>query len=70
VAHTFSSILWSVIGILVSGLAGGVAGWSLVSVLGFGGVGAALLSAVVGMIVATAVWLAITLVLRKVGVVR
>lgn len=64
------SIFWSVIGIVVSGLAGGVAGWSLVGALGVAGVGAALVAAVVGMVVATAVWLALTVVLRRMGIVR
>jgi hypothetical protein len=68
--HTFRSIFWSVLGILLSGTAGGVAGWLLVTGLGLAGVTAALLAAVTGMVVATAVWLGITLLLRRVGLVR
>ena len=68
--HTFRSILWSVLGILVSGTAGGVVGWALVNVLGLGGVTAALVAAVAGMVVATAVWLGITLLLRRIGLVQ
>ena len=69
-AHTLRSIFWSVLGILVSGLAGGIAGWSLAGALGATGVGAALVAAVVGMVVATAVWLALTVLLRRIGIVR
>ena len=68
--HTFRSILWSVLGILVSGTAGGIVGWALVNGLGLGGVTAALLAAVAGMVVATAVWLGITLLLRRIGLVE
>jgi hypothetical protein len=67
--HTFREIFWSVIGILVSGAAGGVAGWGLVGVLDLGGVLASLIAAVVAMVVATAVWLGLTLLLRRVGLV-
>jgi len=69
-AHTPSSILFSILGILVSGLCGGVAGWALVQLFGLGGVAAALLAAVVGMVVATGVWVGITVVLRALGMVR
>ena len=68
-AHTLRSILWSVAGILVCGIAGGFAGWWLVDALGLAGVFAALVGAIVGMIVATATWVALTVVLRKLGVV-
>jgi hypothetical protein len=69
-AHTPSSILFSVLGILISGLCGGVAGWGLVQLSGLTGVAAALLAAVVGMVVATAVWVGITVLLRALGMVR
>jgi len=69
-AHTTSSILFSVLGILVSGLCGGLAGWSLVQLFGLTGVAAALLAAVVGMVVATGVWVGITVALRAIGMVR
>lgn len=68
--YSLRSILWSVLGILVSGFAGALAGFSIVSAAGLAGVAAALVAVVVGMVVATAVWLAITLVLRRAGVVR
>lgn len=63
-------ILWSVVGILIAGAAGGVAGWWLIGVLGIGGPGGALVAAVAGMVVATAVWVAITVTLRRLGMVR
>lgn len=69
-ANTPSSILFSVIGILVSGLCGGVAGWGLVHLVGLSGVPAALVAAVVGMVVATATWVGITVLLRALGMVR
>ena len=69
-AHTPSSILFSLLGILVSGLCGGVAGWALVQLFGLAGVPAALLAAVVGMVVATGVWVGVTVVLRALGMVR
>jgi hypothetical protein len=64
-ANTLRSIFWSVIGILVSGGIGAWCGVLLVGALGLSGVGAALVGAVTGMVVATAVWLALTLALRK-----
>jgi hypothetical protein len=69
-ANTPSSIFFSVIGILASGLAGGLAGWSFIAALDWSGVGGALVAAAIGMVVATAVWLAITVLLRKLGLVR
>jgi hypothetical protein len=64
------AILWSVIGILVSGAAGGVAGWWIMGLLGLSGVAGALLAAIVGMVVATGAWVALTVSLRKLGLVR
>jgi len=68
--HSPSSIVWSIVGILLSGIVGAVAGRLLVSTLGLEGVFAALAAAVIAMVVATAVWLALTVALRKLGVVR
>jgi len=68
-AHTMRSIVWSLAGILVCGVAGGYCGWWLVVTLGLAGVFAALVGAVTGMVVATAAWVALTFVLRKIGVV-
>ena len=66
-ASTLRSIAWSVAGILVCGIAGALAGWWLVGVLGLAGVAAALVGAIVGMVVATGAWIALTVVLRKLG---
>jgi zinc transporter ZupT len=67
--HTFREVFWSVLGILVSGIAGGVAGWALFNGLDLPRVLNAVLAAIAGMVVATAVWLAITLFLRRIGLV-
>jgi hypothetical protein len=69
-AHTPRSIFFSIVGILISGLSGGLAGWSVVALFGMGGVAAALLAAVVGMVVATGVWVGLTVVLRALGMVQ
>lgn len=68
--HTLSGFLFSILGILVSGLAGGVAGWWMRGALGWDSVGGALVAVVVGMVVATAVWLGLTVLLRALGVLR
>ncbi|HTQ01065.1 MAG TPA: hypothetical protein VMN56_17225 [Casimicrobiaceae bacterium] len=65
-----ATILWSVLGILVSGSLGALAGYSLVWAVGLAGIPAAVVAVVVGMVTATGVWLAITLVLRRAGMVR
>jgi hypothetical protein len=50
------SIYGSIIGILICGIAGGFSAWLLVSQLGIDGVTGAFVAAVMGMIVATALW--------------
>ena len=50
------SILVSIIGILICGIAGGFSAWMLVSNLGIDGVTGAFVAAVIGMVVATALW--------------
>jgi hypothetical protein len=67
-AHTPSSVLWSIAGILVCGIAGGVCGWWLVAALDLAGVFAALVGAMVGMVVATGTWAALIVLLRRLGV--
>ena len=69
-ANTPGSIFVSIAGILVSGICGGVAGWAVVTALEWSGVGAALVAAVIGMVVATAVWTGLTVLLRATGLVR
>jgi fructose-specific phosphotransferase system IIC component len=58
------STFGSIFGIVVCGGTGGVAAWAIVSLMGWDGVTGALVAAVVGMIVATAVWTAVTSMLR------
>ena len=50
------SILVSILAILVCGVAGGVAAWAAVRALALDGVPGALVAAVIGMVVATALW--------------
>jgi len=67
-AHTARSIIWSIVGILVCGVAGGYCGWWLVGALGLVGVFAALVGAIAAMVVATATWVGMTVVLRRLGI--
>ncbi len=63
-SNTPASILFSVLGIVASGLCGGLAGWSVISLLGWSGVGGALAAAVIGVVVATGAWIGLTSLLR------
>ena len=63
-SSTPASILASVLGIVASGLCGGLAGWSVIALVGWTGVGGALVAAVIGMAVATGVWIGLTSLLR------
>lgn len=49
-------MIGSIVGILLCGVAGGFAAWRLVATLGIDGVTGALVAAVIGMVVATALW--------------
>jgi hypothetical protein len=69
-SHTLRSIFWSILGIVASGLVGGIAGWFAIASLGWSGVTGALVAAVIAMVVATGVWIAITVALRSLGIVR
>ena len=69
-AHSARSILLSVLGILVSGVLGGLAGWAVIALLGLTGLGGALLAALVGMVVATGVWIGLTVLGRVLGFVQ
>ena len=64
------SVLWSLVGIVVCGVAGAVCAWWLVGALGLAGVPAALVGAIVAMVIATAAWVGLTVVLRKLGMVQ
>ena len=68
--NTPRSIFFSIVGILVAGICGGVAGWMVVGMLGLAGVASALVAAAVGMLVATSVWVALTVLLDKAGLLR
>jgi len=64
------SIFGSIVSILVCGVAGGVAAWTIVSGLGIDGVTGALVAAVMGMMVATVLWAGGSWLLRTVGWLR
>jgi hypothetical protein len=64
------SILASIIAILICGVAGGFAAWMLVAKLGIEGVPGALVAAVIGMIVATALWAGGLALLHALGWIR
>lgn len=64
------SIAGSILGILVCGVAAGMAAWTLVDALGFDGVLGAVLAAMLGMVGATALWAGGTSLLRAMGWVR
>ena len=68
--HTPRSIFFSIVGILIAGGCGGVAGWGLVSALGVAGVAGGLIAAATGMVVATGVWVGLTVALDKAGLLR
>lgn len=63
-------VLASLAGIVVCGGAGGFMAWVVVTALDIGGVTGAILAAAVGMIVATALWIAGGWALRASGIVR
>lgn len=69
-ANAARGIVFSVVGILISGAAGGIAGWSVVTTLGWTGVAGAVVAAAIGMVVATATWVGITVILRKGGLLQ
>jgi len=64
------SMLGSILGILVCGVGGGLAAWAAVTAMGIDGVPGAILAAVIGMFVATALWSGATTLLRALGWVR
>jgi len=68
--NTPRSIFFSIVGILIAGGCGGFAGWVVVGMLGLGGVVGALVAAAVGMLVATSVWVTLTVLLEKAGMLR
>ncbi len=63
-SHRPASILFSVLGIIASGLCGGIVGWWIVGQLGWSCVGGALVAAFIGMVIATGAWIGLTSLLR------
>jgi len=63
-------IVWSVIGIFICGGLGGFAAWAFVATVGWSGTPGALAAAVIGMVVAAALWTGGTALLRSLGWVR
>jgi hypothetical protein len=64
------AIFWSVVGIFICGGLGGFAAWALVTRLGGAGTLGAIAAAIIGMVVAVALWTGITALLRAFGWVR
>ena len=64
------SVVGSILGIAVCGVAGGFAAWTLVTASGADGVFGAIAAAVIGMVVATALWAGGTSLLRALGWIR
>jgi hypothetical protein len=64
------SMVGSILGILVCGVAGGYAAWMLVAALGADGVVGAIMAALIGMVIATALWVAGTSLLRALRLIR
>ncbi|MFO1311250.1 MAG: hypothetical protein U1F41_04205 [Burkholderiales bacterium] len=64
------SIVWSVAGIILCGGVGAICGWLLTQALGLDGAGAAIVAAIAGMVIATASWTGLTVLLRKLGILR
>jgi len=64
------SMLGSILGILLCGVAGGFVAWSAVTAWGIDGVFGAVVATVTGMVVATALWAAGSSLLRALGWVR
>ena len=68
--HERGGVLASLAGILVCGGIGGYVAWSVVSALEIDGVAGAILAAAIGMVVATALWIAGAWLLRASGIAR
>jgi fructose-specific phosphotransferase system IIC component len=64
--HQRGSALASILGIVVCGGLGGVAAWAVVTTMGWSGAFGAIVAAIIGMVVATALWTAGTSLFRTV----
>ena len=62
---TLGFFLATGVGIIIAGASGGAAGWAVVTWLEWTGVGGAVVAAVVAMMVATVVWIGLTIALRS-----
>jgi len=58
------SIIGSILGIVVCGGLGGITAWSIVMLMGWNGAFGAIVAAIIGMVVATGAWAALTSLLR------
>ena len=58
------AIFGSILGIVACGGIGGVAAWSIVTLMGWEGPLGAIAAAIIGMVVATGAWTALTSLLR------
>jgi len=65
-----SVYLVSGVGIIIAGAIGGAIGWAVVAWLQWTGIGGALVAAAVGMVVATGVWIGLTIALRSLRLLR
>jgi hypothetical protein len=65
-----ASIVGSILGIVVCGGIGAVGGWLLATGIGLAGVPAALAAALAGVVIAAALWVAGTALLRARGLIR
>ena len=61
------SYLPSAIAIVICGVSGAVIAWNVVDALGWTGVGGAIVTAIIGMVVATVLWAIGTVVGRALG---
>jgi len=64
------AVIGSILGIFICGVAGGLAAWSTVSALDLDGVPGAIVAAVIGMVVATALFAGGSTLLRALGLLR
>ena len=64
------SIVFSILGIVVCGVLGGMTAWAIVAALGLGGTMGAIVAAIIGMFAAFALWAAGSSLLRAVGWIR
>ena len=68
--EVYVAIVWSVVGILICGGLGGFIAWLVVTGIGLAGTAGAIAAAVIGMVIAVALWAGLTSLLRAAGWVR